>query len=77
MCVCACVGETYTISISLQNSFCESHPWRLLSLKALRSLNARWVLLVYPIFEDEKSNQSDQKLVKRKTGYCSTSFEGN
>ena len=37
-----------------------------LSLKALRALNARWALPVYPVFEDEKSKASDEKSVKRK-----------
>ena len=45
----------HTISISLQNS-----------LKALRALYARWVLPVYPVFEDEKSKASHEKSVKRK-----------
>ena len=36
------------------------------SWKALRALNARWALPVYPVFEDEKSKASDEKLVKRK-----------
>ena len=31
------------------------------SWNALRALNARWALPVYPVFEDEKSNGSDQK----------------
>ena len=34
--------------------------------KALRAHNARWALPVYPVFEDEKSKASDEKLVKRK-----------
>ena len=37
------------------------------SRKALRALNARWALPVYPVFEDEKSKASDEKSVKRKT----------
>ena len=36
------------------------------SWKALRALNARWALPVYPVFEDEKSKASDEKSVKRK-----------
>ena len=36
------------------------------SLKALRALNARWALPVYPVFKDEKSKASDEKSVKRK-----------
>ena len=35
-------------------------------LKALRALNARWALPVYPVFVDENSKESDEKLVKRK-----------
>ena len=34
--------------------------------KALGAHNARWALPVYPVFEDEKSKASDEKLVKRK-----------
>ena len=50
------------------------------SWKALRALNARWALPVYPVFEDEKSKTSYEKSVKTKiaerpTGY--TSFESN
>ena len=36
------------------------------SWKALRALNARWALPVYPVFEVEKSKASDKKSVKRK-----------
>ena len=36
------------------------------SWKALRALNARWALPVYPVFEDEKSKASDEKSVKWK-----------
>ena len=46
-------------------SFCESHTWRLVSLKALRELNAHWALPLYPVSEDEKSKGSDEKSVKR------------
>ena len=56
----------HTISIGLQNSFCESHTWRLVSWKALKALNARWALPVYLVFKDKKSNGSDEKFVKRK-----------
>ena len=60
-------GSTYTNCLlhhkHKQNSFCESHTWRLVSWKALRELNARWALRV---FEDEKSNGLDEKSVKRK-----------
>ena len=59
----------HTISISLQNSFCESHTWRLVSLKALRAPNACWALSVYPVLEDRKSNGPDKKSVKRKFAY--------
>ena len=34
--------------------------------KALTELNVHWALPVYPVFEDEKSNGSDEKSVKRK-----------
>ena len=53
----------HTISISLRNSFCESHTWRLVKLKALSELNAHWAQPVYPMFEDEMSNDSDKKIV--------------
>ena len=36
------------------------------SWKALRALNARWALPVYPVIEDEKLKASDEKSVKRK-----------
>ena len=36
------------------------------SWKALRALNARWALPVYPIFEDEKSNVSEEISVEWK-----------
>ena len=62
----------HAISIRLQNSFCESHTWRLVSWKALRALNARWAQPVYPIFEDEKSNGSDEKSVKQKIAFKKT-----
>ena len=42
------------------------------SWKALRALNARWPPPVYPVFEDENSNGSDEKLVKRKIAYKKT-----
>ena len=44
----------HTISISLQNSYCESHNWRLGSWKSLRALQTYWALPVYPVFEDKK-----------------------
>ena len=31
-----------------------------MSWKTLRVLNARWALPVYPVFEDKKSNGSDE-----------------
>ena len=37
------------------------------SWKALRELNAHWSLLVYPVYEDEKSKASDETTVKRKS----------
>ena len=55
----------HIISISLQNSFCESHTWRLLSWKALRENNAQCALPLYLVSEDEKWNGSDEKSVKR------------
>ena len=36
------------------------------SWNALRALNARWAVPVYPVFEQEKSKASDEKSVKRK-----------
>ena len=71
---CVCVGgqpirtALHTISMSpcLQNSFCESYTWRLVSWKALRELNAHWALPVYLVFEDENSNGSDENSLKRK-----------
>ena len=42
------------------------------SWKALRALNARWALPVYPVFEDEKSKASDKKSVKRKMTWKKT-----
>ena len=70
LCVCVWGGgggqalrtALQTISISLQNSFCESHTLRLVSWKALRELHDHCALSVYPIFEDEKSNGSDEKI---------------
>ena len=35
-------------------------------MRAVRPLNALWVLLVYPFFEDETLEDSDQKSVERK-----------
>ena len=35
-------------------------------------LNARWSLLFYPVFKDEKSNGSDEKSVKRKSAKTKT-----
>ena len=58
VCVCVCVwggGVIDTISLSLQNSFC----------KAVRAPNARWALPVQPVFEDKKSNGSDEKSLKK------------
>ena len=77
-CVCVCGGggqpffisptrtALHTISIGLQNSFCESHKWRPVSWKAPRALNARWAVPVYLVFEDENSNESNEKSVKQK-----------
>ena len=46
----------HTKSIGLQNSFCESHTWRIVSWKALTALNVHWALPVFPVFEEETSN---------------------
>ena len=56
----------HTMKLSPQNSFGESHSQRLVRRKALRELNALRALPVYPVFEDEKSNRLDEKLVKRR-----------
>ena len=56
----------HTKRISLQNNFCESQTWRLEGWKVLSKLKAYWALPTYPIFEDEKSNGLDKKLVKQK-----------
>ena len=47
--------------MGLQNSFELKQ-----SSKALRALNARWALPVYPVFEDEKSKALEEKSVERK-----------
>ena len=39
---------------------------KLVSWKITRAVTARWVLPVHPVFEDEKSNGSDEKPVKQK-----------
>ena len=52
-------------SVSVSKTICESHTWRLVSSKALRELNARWALPVYPDFENE--NRSSE-WVRRKMG---------
>ena len=52
--------------LSHQNSFGESYSQSIVRLRALRELNAFRSLSVYPVFEDEKSNGSDEKSVKRK-----------
>ena len=57
------IGATQTC---LQNSFSEPHTLSLASRKALRALNTLGALRVYPFFEDEKSNESDEKSVKQK-----------
>ena len=51
----------HTVSVSLPKQFELKQ-----SSQAVRALNARWALPVYPVFEDEKSKASDEKLVKRK-----------
>ena len=50
-----CGGQTlrtvlHTMIILFQNSFCESHTWRIMSSKALRKHKALWLLPVYPIW---------------------------
>ena len=60
------ITALHTISISRQNSFCESHSWKLVSLKALRELNAHWALPLYPVSKNKKTNGSYQKSVKQK-----------
>ena len=75
LCVCVCGGggggqplrtALQNTIMSLQNSFCESHTLRLVSGKALRAVNARWALPVYPVVEDAKSNGFEEKSVKQK-----------
>ena len=51
----------YPVSIFDFNLYDSLH-FRLLC----RALNARWALPFYPGFQDEMSNASDEKLVKRK-----------
>ena len=48
----------YTISMSLQNIFCESHTWSS-ELKGSMSINALWALSVNPVFA-EKSKKGLQ-----------------
>ena len=42
-----------------------THTWRLARSKALRAVNVRLMVSVYPAFEVKKSNESDEKLVTR------------
>ena len=54
------------MNLSPENSFGESHFQSLVRLKTLRARNALQAFTVYPVFEDEKSNGSDEKSVERK-----------
>ena len=56
----------HTMKLSPRNSFGEPHSLNILRLMALRELNALRALPVYPVFEDEKSNGTKEKSVKRK-----------
>ena len=47
----------------IQNSFCESLTWRRVRWKDQTELNAHCAMTLYPVFEDENSNGSDEKLV--------------
>ena len=53
-----------TMELSPSNSFGESHSW-IVKLRALWDFNALRALPNYSNFEDEKSNGSTKKLVKR------------
>ena len=66
---------------TVSKTVCKSHTWKLASWKALRDLNARRTLPIYPVSEDEKSNWSDEKSVKwkvaektNKTNIIATNF---
>ena len=48
----------------LQNNFRESHFQSIVTLRALRELNAFLAPPSYFVFEDEKSNGSDEKSAK-------------
>ena len=45
------------MKLSPQNSFGEYNSLSIVRLRALRELNALWA---HPIFEDEKSNESEK-----------------
>ena len=57
-------GGLHIIKLSPQNNFGESHSSKLRN--AVRDINALRAAPVYPVFEDEKSNGSDDKSIKRK-----------
>ena len=68
LCLC-CRGKPirtafHTISI-LANSFCESYTWRLVSWKALKRTWCPLCATYLPVYEDGKSNESDEKSVRR------------
>ena len=58
--------------ISPQDSFVELHAKRLIRCKDLTKTNAIRALLVYPVFDDKKSNGLDEKSVKRITAFKRT-----
>ena len=59
----------HTKKLSPQNSFAEIHSYSIVRLMALRDFNALRPLPVYPVFEDKKSNGSDENYVLRKIAY--------
>ena len=59
-------GGGLTMEFSIQNMFDESHSSSLVRLRDLIELYTFRTLHFYPIFEDEKSNESEGKMVKRK-----------
>ena len=63
-------NDLFTISFGLQGSFITLSTWRTTKRHKgpLMKLNACWRLTVYPVFKDEKSNESDEKSVKQKNG---------
>ena len=53
------------MKIYLQNSFSESQTQSLVNGKALIEINAFRAFPVNPVFEDDKSNRSDEKSVEQ------------